>query len=277
MRLGIFAKTFDRPGLEQTLDAVQNSGFGVIQFNLSSAGLPTLPDKADLEKAERIRLACARRNITIAAVSGTFNMVHPDPAQLRRDIGRFRNLAAMCPAMGASVITLCTGSRNPDDMWRSHPDNGSTESWRTLVKTMRELLEIAEQYDVKLAFEPEPANVASDAAKGRALLDALNSRRLFVVMDAANLFDPLNREPHGRTIEHAMKLLGERVIIAHAKDYTVKDRVRFCAAGKGDLDYGAYIRHLRAAGYGGPLILHGLREEEVPECSAFLRGKLAGK
>ncbi len=29
--------------------------------------------------------------------------------------------------MGTSVITLCTGPRDPSEMWRHHPDNHTTE------------------------------------------------------------------------------------------------------------------------------------------------------
>ena len=44
MQLGIFAKTFTRPTVEQTLQAVADAGIGAVQFNLSVLGLPTVPD-----------------------------------------------------------------------------------------------------------------------------------------------------------------------------------------------------------------------------------------
>ena len=47
MQLGIFAKTFPRPTLERTLDAVVAHGLTHMQFNMSCVGLPTLPDKLD--------------------------------------------------------------------------------------------------------------------------------------------------------------------------------------------------------------------------------------
>jgi sugar phosphate isomerase/epimerase len=46
------------------------------------------------------------------------------------------------------------------------------------------------------------------------------------------------------------------------------------AAGKGDLDYDLYLKHLSEAAYRGPLILHGLGEEEVEGSVAFLRERL---
>ncbi len=47
MHLGIFAKTFPRPTLEETLDAVVGHGLTHVQFNMSCVGLPTLPDRLD--------------------------------------------------------------------------------------------------------------------------------------------------------------------------------------------------------------------------------------
>ena len=43
------------------------------------------------------------------------------------------------------------------------------------------------------------------------------------------------------------------------------------------LDYDAYLRLLRRAGYAGPLILHGLREEQVDASVRFLRARLAAQ
>jgi len=44
MQLGIFAKTFVRPSLEATLDAVASHGLSCVQFNMACVGLPTLPE-----------------------------------------------------------------------------------------------------------------------------------------------------------------------------------------------------------------------------------------
>jgi sugar phosphate isomerase/epimerase len=41
------------------------------------------------------------------------------------------------------------------------------------------------------------------------------------------------------------------------------------------LDYDLYLRYLSETGYAGPLVLHGLAEEEVAGSLAFLRRRLA--
>ncbi|AYB47794.1 sugar phosphate isomerase/epimerase family protein [Paenibacillus lautus] len=274
MRLGIFAKTFERPTLEANLDAVIATGLEVIQFNLSCAALPSLPEDADPGTALHIRAACENRHLHMAAVSGTFNMIHPDQEKRRHDIRRFRHLAAMCHFMGTSVITLCTGTRDPIDMWRRHPDNDSPEAWDDLLSTMEVLVNIAEEFGLELAVEPEPANVISDAVKARQLLDTMRTPRLKVVLDAANLFNPNDGKALTEVVDQALLLLGEHVIIAHAKDYSTVDGFRYRAAGTGELDYEAYIQLLRAYRFNGPLILHGLHESQVPQSVSYLESHI---
>jgi len=96
-------------------------------------------------------------------------------------------------------------------------------------------------------------------------------------MDAANLFDaedPARRLSRSEEVlDEAFELLGEDLVLAHAKD--VKGWGEVVAAGKGDLDYALYLKRLSEAGYGGPLVMHGLAEEEVDSSLAFLRRKLA--
>jgi sugar phosphate isomerase/epimerase len=89
--------------------------------------------------------------------------------------------------MGTSVITLCTGTRDPENMWRWHPENASSQAWSDLLSSMEAALRIA---------------------------------------------------------------------------------------GEGILDYDQYVRLLQAAGFDGPLILHGLTEDQVDAAIQFLRDKL---
>ena len=162
-------------------------------------------------------------------------------------------------------------------MWRRHPDNGTPEAWRDMLATTQEALQTAEEHGLTLAFEPEINNIVDSAEKGQRLLDEMRSSRLKVVMDAANLFDAedpargLSRSEE--ILAEAFELLGEDTVIVHAKDMRASGEL--VAVGKGDLDYDLYLQHLFEAGYGGPLVMHGLAEEEVEGSVAFLRRKLA--
>lgn len=273
MQIGIFAKTFVRPTLAETLDAVAAHGIRAVQFNMACAGVPSMPDQIAPALAATIRRELADRGIAMAAVSGTFNVIHPDVEQRQAGIRRLRVLAAACHELGTDVITLSTGTRDPENMWRRHPDNDTPEAWRDMVASLREMVQIAEEHAVTLAFEPEVSNVIDSAAKGRRLLDAIGSARLKVVMDGANLFHAGELPRMREILEEAFALLGNDIVLAHAKDLSRDGDAGHEAAGTGLLDYGHYIALLRGAGYRGPLVLHALAEEQVDACVAFLRQK----
>jgi sugar phosphate isomerase/epimerase len=270
MRIGIMCRTFVRSTLQETLDAVIQHGIHCIQFGLSSAGLPELPQRIDPELCDLIRQEMEAREIDMACISGTFNMIHPDVATRQDGLRRLDQLAAACGRLGTSVITLCTGTRDPQNMWRRHPDNDSPEAWADMLASISQALRSAEDYGVTLAFEPEVSNVVDSARKGRRLLDEMRSPYLKVVMDGANIFHAGELPRMREILDEAFDLLGKDVVIAHAKDLDRDGEAGHIAAGKGLLDYEHYLSLLTALGGDLPLILHGLSEEEVDDCAAFL-------
>ena len=274
MDIGIFAKTFPRKTLDATLDAVCARGLKYVQFNMACVGLASLPDEIHKGLCERIRRAFAVRGLRMAAVSGTFNMIHPDPVKRADALRRLAVLASSCRDMGTSIITLCTGTRDPEDMWRRHPENDSPAAWSDLLASMREAVRSAEANGVTLAFEPEVANVVDSAQKGRRLLDEIGSPSLRVVIDGANLFHAGELPRMREVLDGAFELLGKDIVLAHAKDLSRDGEAGHEAAGTGLLDYDHYLALLRRAGYDGPLILHGLKEAQVDGCVAFLRDKM---
>lgn len=269
MRFGIFSKTFETPTLEENFAAVQAHGLDVVQFNMVCAGLPSMPDEIPHGLARRIRTAAAATGVQIAAISGTYNMIHPDVKVRQAGQRRLRVLAAACAEIGTQVITLCTGTRDPQDMWRHHPDNASAEAWADLLAEMEQALATAAGFGLTLAIEPEHANVISSSHRARALLDALGAEHLKVVLDGANLIFPGCEQ--ARVLAEAFDLLGAHTILAHAKDISAEGA--FVAAGRGVLDYPCYLGLMRSAGFDGPLVLHGLAAREVAGSLAGLRAQ----
>ena len=274
MEIGIFSKTFGRPTLAEKLDAIAAHGLRAVQFNMDCAGVAEMPEQIDPALCKQIRQEFAQRGLTMAAVSGTYNMVDLDLEQRRRGLQRLRTLAAACHDMGTSVITLCTGTRDRTSMWRRHPDNDLPEAMRDLVAEVRQAVRFAEEYKVTLAFEPEVNNVVDSARKARQLLDEVNSPYLKVVMDGANIFHKGELPRMREILDEAFALLSKDIALAHAKDLDHDGDAGHLAAGQGLLDYGYYLQLLKQSGYTGSLILHGLTEKQVDGCVAFLNEKL---
>jgi len=213
MQLGIFAKTFPRPTLEETLDAVVAHGLKYIQFNMSCLGLATLPDRIDEGSCRWIARALHERGLTMSAISGTFNMSDPTDSRLQNNLRRLEVLAAACRWLDTRIITLCTGTLDPHDMWKWHLENVRRSTWERLVQTMREAVKIADRHEVTLAFEPEINNVVSSAMRARRLLDEIGSPWLKVVIDPANLLHSGDEGRLEEILEEAFDTEGDRVKI----------------------------------------------------------------
>jgi sugar phosphate isomerase/epimerase len=272
MRLGIFAKTFPGNDPASVLAAVAAAGYSCTQYNMACSGLPSMPGAIEAHDASRVAEASALTGIAIVAVSGTYNMIHPDP-QVRADgHRRLAVLAARCADLSTGLITLCTGTRDPVDPWKRHPDNDTPAAWRDLRTAMENALSIADRYGVDLGIEPETGNVVSSAARARRLIDEMNSPRLKVVIDPANLFDVATLDQQREIVSATIDLLADRIVLAHAKDREPDGSVT--TAGRGVLDYDHYFERLRRIGFNGSVVAHGLSAAEAAAVATFLTERL---
>ncbi len=272
MRLGIFAKTFEGADPGSVLSAVSEAGFSVSQYSMACSGFPEMPDAIPENAARAVSEAAATAGVKIVAVSGTYNMIHPDPMVRATGHKRLAVLASAAASLSTRLITLCTGTRDAADQWRGHPGNNEPEAWRDLLAAMETAIRIADQYDIELGIEPELANVVDSAKKARRLLDEIASPRLRIILDPANLFETATADDQRAIVSAAVDLLAGRIAMGHAKDRTSAGA--FTAAGKGILDYPHLLSCLKRVGFDGALVAHGLASADAGGVGAFLRQAL---
>lgn len=111
--IGIFSKTYSGETVDKVFENMTSDGIYSTQFNLLSAGIETMPAAIDEEKVIEIERAVKKYNIKICALSGTFNMIDPD-IEVRKDgCKRFDLLCQIASRLNIPVVSLCTGSKNP--------------------------------------------------------------------------------------------------------------------------------------------------------------------
>jgi sugar phosphate isomerase/epimerase len=269
MQLGIFAKTFAAQGAAPVLNAVRAAGYQTAQFNMACVGMPSMPDDISRSLISEIDVALKSSGVSIAALSGTYNMAHPDPKVRAAGLRRLGVIIANANAMGTRLVTLCTGSRDMEDQWRWHKDNASAEAWRDMCDEMAKALQLAETHDVDLGIEPELANIVSSAQHAKKLIDEIKSKRLRVVLDPANLFEIETKRNRLAIISRAVDILAGHISMVHAKDRNPMGE--FVAAGTGVMDFSHFVACLKQTGFDGPLITHGLTEAEAPAVAIFLK------
>ena len=275
MKVGLCTTDFPRvQTVERLFSRIRRAGYDQVQFNFASIGIEDMPESVSADLIGRIRRSCDDNGLDIVAINATFNLIDPDQGRLRENMRRFPVIAEASRALDCPILTLCTGTHDPQDMWRYHPDNALEASFQALCANMEPLLPIADRYGLYLGIETEAANVAATPQRSMRLLDTLGSPRVKIVMDGANVFQPGQAHPDlaPAVLQNAFDVLGKDVILAHGKDIAASPGIRFATPGRGIIDYDLFLALLRKIGYEGGMILHGIQDEaDIPACAAWMK------
>jgi len=268
MYAAIFSRTYPMRDVAEVIDAVVVDGYQGIQANLSSAGLASLPEALPPGIGAQFGREARAKGVRIAALSGTYNMAHPDSKVRKASRAGFQNVVKAAREMGTPIVTLCTGSRDAHDMWMFHPANDSEVAWRDLRSELEFALPVAAAAGIRLAIEPEMANVIRDAGTANRILKEMASPNLGIVLDAANLLSPKTLSRQHELIDEATSLLGGSLLLAHAKDIDAAGHV--VAPGEGAVDLMAFTKALRSVGYDDALIAHGFAADKTGSAAKAL-------
>lgn len=276
MDLGIYTPEIQASSLDELFFKIKQFGFSQTQFSLFSCGfedeVPNVPI-SDAKIAE-CKQAAQKHGVSFFVLNGTYNMSHSDTNVRAEGAKSFFDICRVAHELNCPVVSLCTGTRNRDSMWIWHTDNETKEAWRDMVTSVEQAIEAAEKYDVVLGLETEASNVCNTTEKVRRLIRDMQSDRLRVIMDCANLFHAgeAHREKVHDVIQRGFDCLGEYVVVAHGKDVKEGDGIDFTYSGNGIVDFPFFLEELKQIGYIGGMILHGTKAEaEIPPAVRFLR------
>jgi len=272
MQVGVFAKSFDGDHPATVLAASRDASFSTVQYNMACSGLGALPVTISEDAAREVREASAGTGVGIAAISATYNMTDSDPERLAAGRRAFITICERAPDMGCHIVTVCSGSKHAHDKWRRHPLNSDPQSWTEMCREFDVICDHADRHGVLIGVEPEPANIVSDAGRAADLLAAFPGSPIRMVLDPANLIEDVAPDSHERTIDGALDRLGPMTVLAHAKDRHADGAV--APAGEGVVDWPHFLRGLKACGFDGPLIAHGMSQSDAPAVAEFLTSRL---
>ena len=274
MQLGSYSPEIAAKTAAELFEKARNYGFTQMQFDFASLASAEMPERISDELLAEIGREAMKNSIEIRVINGTYNMSHPD-AKVREDgAERFREIVRAAKVLGCKFISLCAGTRTRGNMWVPHPDNNTPAAWADLSHSVEKVIAIADEFDIVLLLETEDSNVINSPEKTLRLIRQMQSRRLKVIMDCANLFN------HGTAYRHNVRdiinrgfdLLGEHVACAHGKDIKEGEGLEFVGAGQGIVDFAYFLEKLDEIGYDDGMILHGIsREDDIPRCIEYIR------
>ena len=220
LELGIFARVFPPGDARALAGTIRRHGLRLVHLNLVAVGLPTIPDVDEMSAIDLGRIATAFQaaGLVVWGVSATYNMAYPDDARRRAETHRAAAFVPRIRDLGTSNMTVCSGTRDPRDKWRAHPDNGTPDAWDDMIESFSVLADAAISSGVKLVVEPEPGNVITGTDLALRLVSDLGSRGEVVrfVLDPANLVARKPISERSGILEDAR--LGDRTVCLHAKD-----------------------------------------------------------
>ncbi|MEM8900363.1 MAG: sugar phosphate isomerase/epimerase [Bacteroidota bacterium] len=169
-KLGLFSKMFSGESPNTILEKVCTHGFHQLHINWELMGHSPLPYYIQEEEVAALQRSLSERNMKVASISCTYNMIHPHRKELIAGRKGVEAAASVAYLLGKPLLSLCTGTLNTDDKWASHPENFSEKAWEAFCRELDILLEIAEKYEVRLGIEPEYTNVIHNTEKALKLL-----------------------------------------------------------------------------------------------------------
>lgn len=291
MRLGIF--TFYFPyALHVAAERIRRLGFDCVQLNMAAPGWELSPATTGAE-CRRVRDIFAEEGLSIAALAGYRNPIAFDRDRQAANLAYLRLMLERATDLGSPLVCTEAGSRHPRDDWAPCAENATPEAFSLLIDRLGELAHHAERNGAMLVVEAAVGTVLDTPAKLQALSDAVASPGLGFVADWPNLIDGANFDRSKAVLAAMTGTWATRIRVAHLKDVcrlgpvprerhhhmadaSLYGNMEYPAPGRGDLDLGAYVRHLESIGYTGPLILEHVAEEDVPQALDVARRALAG-
>jgi sugar phosphate isomerase/epimerase len=265
LELGAFARMWRRRSAEEIAAAMAAETLTVAQWNFSALGQPTISSDRTERDYAGVRAAMAAHHLTVWGLSCTYNLLDANLARRAALTEAAVQVIGLAPSIGATAVTICTGSRAPDG-WTYHPDNGSAAAWTEMRAGLDQLLTAASDAGVFIGVEPEAGSIVNNAAACMRLVGEVGTGApLRFVLDAWNL---LAGEPARRgdeILQEAFSMLGAVVACLQAKDPLSRKfsgpRVNY-----------AHVAGLHAAYTPGvPVVLQDVAEGDVGKAVAMMR------
>lgn len=266
--IGIFSRTYSGP-IKDVMQQISAAGYTCLQFNMSSAGLDSMPKQYPDHILHDINHLQEEFNLSISGISGTYNLIHPDKKYRRDYLVRLEIMMQQMETLKIPMVSLCSGTRNIDNMWQGHQENNSNEVWNELCHELEKVVLLAEKYAVLIGIEPEKNNVINSVEKAQRLLDQMQSPAVKIIYDPANLFDTGSVSEIESMVMYGLDKLYPHLVMVHAKD--IEQNGNYVPAGKGVMPFAKMIDALRNNKFEGSIIAHELKANEAVQVCNYLK------
>jgi len=186
-----------------------------------------------------------RTGIRIGVLGCYIDAIHSDPERRRSEVRRFKEHLRHARDFGAAIVATETGGLTT--FQSQDPVHYEEIGWNILRQSIEELAEEAERWGVTVGIEPVSCHTLSSADKMARMLQEVPSSTLGVVFDPVNLLSADTVPEQDALIDRAFSAFGDRIVLAHLKDFTIQNGELVAAApyASGEFHTDAFLSKLK--------------------------------
>lgn len=246
MRFGMRCHDVIHNNLEDLAESIQEKNFKSVHLALTKVKTDFDFKKSYITPgmAKHVRDTFGRRGISIDILGCYVNLAHPDDAELKVLLDRFKEHIRFARDFGCSLVGTETGALNKE--YVEGPENNTEEAFLRTLNSVKELVKEAEKFGVIVAIEGVAKHVINTPERMKRVLDNIDSNNLQVIFDPTNYITPENYKNQDELIKQAFDLFGNRIVAVHAKDFICEDNeIKLAPIGKGLLNYELLLSELK--------------------------------
>ncbi|KQL41797.1 AP endonuclease [Bacillus sp. FJAT-25509] len=274
MNLGIRAHDIETNNLEKLVNDIAAKGLTGVQLALNKS-LPAFYSgigSLSSDIAKHIGNAFSDKGLQIAVLGCYFNMIHPDQIERKKGMDRFKEYLRFSKDFGCSVVATETGNVNAEIVYTK--ENFKEKPFMEVVESVSELVKEAEKFGVIVGVEAGVNHPIYSVQTMKRLLDMIDSPNLQVIFDPVNLLTIDNYKNQEEIFEEAFKILGDKMVIFHAKDFVIKGgSLKQVPVGHGLLNYDKLFSLIKDKKPNIDILIEGTKEPFIEESIDYLRRK----
>lgn len=174
-------------------------------------------------------------------------IISPDESVRRAGVAGAQEIVRLAAKMGVTESGVRPTSLNPRGDWWPHADNYKLETEDRLVRSLREIVVVAEDYGVDIVLETHVTTTLNTPETIKRVIERTESKRVKINLDPCNFIGDLqtafNLPP---MIDHLFNVLSPYIATVHMKDFMLEDRfvvhITETVIGTGMMDFETILR-----------------------------------
>ena len=263
-------KSIDRDTLQRATDL----GFKTVQIRVND------PKDASDSEIDRVKALYEEFGFPMAQSVGNYGggLCSDDDAERSQTIEFLQNMVRFAAKIGSPNTYFRPGSMNKKGGWLPHPLNRTPEVWDRLVDSAKQACATAEAEGVQLAIEGGVVCPLYSARTVRDFIDDVGSPALMFNMDPVNFVGSIEQAYNTTALLNEFyDLLPDRILGAHAKDFTLLDRLlphfeeSIIGQPESMLDQQTFLLGMQKVCPDGHVLIEHLPDDKVPIAADGLR------